>query len=40
MDRITGKGETQLINDCANRVRCSKETHQANRRSENHIVKK
>lgn len=35
-DRITGKGygETQLVNQCANNVPCSKEMHQANRRSE------
>lgn len=29
-----GKGETELINKCANGVKCSKEEHQANRRSE------
>jgi len=41
-DRITGegKGETTLINECSNGVQCSKEAHQANRRSEFHIVKK
>ncbi|WBX71843.1 OmpA family protein [Tenacibaculum retecalamus] len=35
-DRIKGKGygETMLTNKCANRVKCSKEEHQANRRSE------
>ncbi|PHS10475.1 MAG: cell envelope biogenesis protein OmpA [Kordia sp.] len=40
--RITGKGkgETQLINECANGVKCSEEAHQANRRSEFIIVKK
>ena len=41
-DRITGvgMGETQLINECSNGVKCSKEAHQANRRSEFIIVKK
>jgi outer membrane protein OmpA-like peptidoglycan-associated protein len=41
-DRITGvgMGETQLINECTNGVKCSKEAHQANRRSEFIIVKK
>lgn len=35
-DRLTGKGygETQLINKCADGVKCSEEEHQANRRSE------
>lgn len=35
-DRITarGYGETQLVNRCANGVACSKEEHQANRRTE------
>ncbi|MHA7944988.1 OmpA family protein [Formosa sp. 3Alg 14/1] len=28
-----GFGETQLINDCSNGVKCTKEQHQANRRS-------
>ncbi|WP_267740856.1 OmpA family protein, partial [Myroides injenensis] len=34
--RITGKGygETQLVNQCANNIPCSKEMHQENRRSE------
>lgn len=34
--RLTGKGygETQLINKCADGVKCSEEEHQANRRSE------
>ncbi|TVZ22676.1 outer membrane protein OmpA-like peptidoglycan-associated protein [Dokdonia sp. Hel_I_63] len=34
--RLTGKGygETQLVNDCGNGVRCSKDQHQLNRRSE------
>lgn len=35
-----GKGETELINECKNGVKCSEEAHQANRRSEFHIVKK
>ena len=29
-----GYGETQLVNKCANGVKCSKEEHQANRRTE------
>jgi len=35
-DRLTGKGygETQLVNKCADGVKCSEEEHQANRRSE------
>ncbi|WP_029272628.1 OmpA family protein [Flavobacterium sp. KJJ] len=35
-DRITGKGygESQLINKCADGVKCSEEEHQLNRRSE------
>ena len=35
-DRLTGQGfgETKLINKCKNGVRCSKEEHQLNRRSE------
>lgn len=38
--RITGRGygETQLVNQCANGVKCSKEDHQLNRRSEFIIV--
>ncbi|WP_309641414.1 hypothetical protein, partial [Flavobacterium sp.] len=34
--RLTGKGygETQLVNKCADGVKCSEEEHQANRRSE------
>jgi hypothetical protein len=33
---LTGKGygETQLVNKCADGVKCSEEEHQANRRSE------
>ena len=35
-NRLTGKGygETQLVNKCADDVKCSEEEHQANRRSE------
>jgi outer membrane protein OmpA-like peptidoglycan-associated protein len=35
-DRLTGKGygETQLVNKCADGVKCTEEEHQANRRSE------
>lgn len=35
-DRIIGNGygETQLVNNCADGVKCSEEEHQANRRSE------
>lgn len=39
-DRISGKGygETRLTNRCSNDVECSKEEHQANRRSEFIVV--
>jgi outer membrane protein OmpA-like peptidoglycan-associated protein/tetratricopeptide (TPR) repeat protein len=35
-DRLTGKGygETQLVNQCSDNVKCTEEEHQANRRSE------
>jgi len=33
-----GKGESELLNKCTNGVKCSKEEHQANRRSEFIIV--
>ncbi len=35
-DRLTGKGygETQLVNRCADGVKCTEEEHQMNRRSE------
>jgi outer membrane protein OmpA-like peptidoglycan-associated protein/tetratricopeptide (TPR) repeat protein len=35
-DRLTGKGygETQLVNECADDVKCTEQQHQANRRSE------
>ena len=38
--RLTGKGygETRLVNQCSNGVRCSKEQHQLNRRSEFIVV--
>ena len=42
-DRIEsaiGYGESQLLNECANGVKCSKEQHQKNRRSYFYIVKK
>ncbi|REK34351.1 MAG: OmpA family protein, partial [Bacteroidetes bacterium] len=34
--RITAKGygETMLVNECANKVNCTEEQHQANRRTE------
>ena len=40
-DRITAKGfgEDQLLNNCSDGVRCSKEKHQKNRRSEFIIIK-
>lgn len=34
-----GYGETQLLNKCANRVKCTEEEHQLNRRSYFYIVK-
>jgi outer membrane protein OmpA-like peptidoglycan-associated protein/tetratricopeptide (TPR) repeat protein len=35
-NRLTGKGfgETQLVNECSDKVKCTEEQHQANRRSE------
>ncbi|GAB3924897.1 OmpA family protein [Mucilaginibacter myungsuensis] len=33
-----GYGETRLLNECANRVRCSEEDHQFNRRTEIKII--
>ncbi len=40
--RLTGRGygETQLLNRCSNGVKCSKEEHQLNRRSEFIIVER
>ncbi|MCK7460615.1 MAG: OmpA family protein [Sphingobacterium sp.] len=39
-DRITGKGygETLLLNQCAEGVKCTEEEHQANRRTEFKIL--
>ncbi len=39
-DRISGKGfgETELLNECSNFVKCSKAQHQMNRRTEFYIV--
>ena len=39
-DRITAKGygERQLVNNCANKVPCSEEAHQQNRRTEFKVV--
>ena len=39
-DRISGKGfgETELLNECANFVKCTKAQHQINRRTEFYIV--
>ena len=41
-ERISGKGygESQLLNECANRVKCSEEQHQLNRRTEFVVIKK
>ena len=38
--RISGKGfgETELLNECENFVKCSKAQHQMNRRTEFYIV--
>ncbi len=33
IESAIGYGETQLVNDCSNGVKCSKEKHQENRRS-------
>lgn len=40
-DRITAKGygETMLVNKCSNKVACSEEEHQANRRTEFKVTK-
>ncbi|MEP5933897.1 MAG: hypothetical protein ABJ218_02160, partial [Winogradskyella arenosi] len=40
-DRIEsaiGYGETQLLNDCGNGVKCTEEEHQLNRRSYFYII--
>lgn len=41
-DRISGKGygETQLMNQCSNGVKCSEEQHQLNRRTEFVVIQK
>ncbi len=39
IESAIGYGETQLLNKCANGVKCSKEEHQVNRRSYFYIVK-
>ena len=39
VESAIGYGETQLLNKCANGVKCSKEEHQLNRRSYFYIVK-
>ncbi|BAO77151.1 outer membrane lipoprotein omp16 precursor [Winogradskyella sp. PG-2] len=38
IESANGYGETQLLNKCANRVKCSEEEHQMNRRSYFYIV--
>ena len=41
-ERITkyeGFGETQLVNKCSNDVKCTKDEHQLNRRTEFIIIK-
>ncbi len=40
-NRISGKGfgETQLLNKCSNRIKCSKAEHQENRRTDFYIIK-
>ena len=40
--RITGKGygETKLVNECSNGVKCSEVQHQQNRRTEFVVIKK
>jgi len=41
-NRISGKGygETQLINNCKNGVKCSETEHQLNRRTEFVVIQK
>ena len=39
VESAIGFGETQLLNQCANRVKCSEEEHQVNRRSYFYILK-
>ena len=38
IESAIGFGETQLLNECANRVKCTKEQHQLNRRSYFYIL--
>ncbi|RZW44399.1 MAG: hypothetical protein EX263_10855 [Flavobacteriaceae bacterium] len=38
IESAIGYGETQLLNQCANRVKCSEEEHQVNRRSYFYIL--
>lgn len=40
IESAIGYGESQLLNECSNGVKCSKEKHQKNRRSKFIIVKK
>ena len=39
IESAIGYGETQLLNECSNGVKCSREKHQMNRRSKFLIVK-
>lgn len=39
IESAIGYGETQLLNQCSNRVKCSEEEHQVNRRSYFYILK-
>ncbi|MGJ5641556.1 OmpA family protein [Formosa sp. S-31] len=39
IESAIGYGETQLVNECSNGVKCTKEQHQANRRSKFIILK-
>ena len=39
IESAIGYGESQLLNKCANRVKCTEEEHQINRRSYFYIVK-
>ncbi len=39
IESAIGYGESQLLNECGNRVKCSKEKHQKNRRSYFYIVR-
>ena len=40
IESAIGYGETQLLNECSNGVKCSKEQHQKNRRSYFYILRK